>query len=362
MKKLIIGFTVFFLLTACSKQETFELNAEFTELKNGTAYLFSFNEEGKYAAIDSVDFQNGKFSFSGSAASPVTAYIRIGTQNTNEFFLENTQINLSGHGDSLQNTKALGPANQEILSNLAIQLEPVQHELDQIIQRYRSAQSEGNQELMEQVIGEYQNRQEEMQEMIKTAAAENAANTAGAFLIYRRLRHFLSLDEKKQFADLFTGEGASSVYAQLLNNEIQILDNVAIGRIAPNFEMEDPQGSLISLDAFRGKYLMINFWASWCGPCRAKNPSVVKLYKDLGDFDFEILGVSLDRNREDWLKGIQDDNLTWPQVSDLQFWENSAAKLYGVSAIPHSVLLDKEGRIIGKNLDVEEIYQKVTDH
>jgi thiol-disulfide isomerase/thioredoxin len=105
----------------------------------------------------------------------------------------------------------------------------------------------------------------------------------------------------------------------------------------------------------------VDFWAAWCGPCRRENPNNVSLYADYKDKGFEILGVSFDNNREDWIKAINDDGLTWPQVSDLKGWKSAAGKLYGVSSIPHTVLLDKEGVIIAKNLRGEELREKVAE-
>jgi thiol-disulfide isomerase/thioredoxin len=108
-----------------------------------------------------------------------------------------------------------------------------------------------------------------------------------------------------------------------------------------------------------GKYVLIDFWASWCGPCRAENPNLVKVYNDFKDKGFDIFGVSLDTDRKSWLKAIKDDNLTWHHVSDLKGWENSAAQVYGVRAIPANVLLDKDGYIIGKNLRGEDLRKKL---
>jgi peroxiredoxin len=129
------------------------------------------------------------------------------------------------------------------------------------------------------------------------------------------------------------------------------------GAVAPDFTQKTPEGTDLSLSDLRGKVVLIDFWASWCGPCRRENPYVVQLYNQYKDKGFEILGVSLDRNRESWLQAIKDDNLTWKHVSDLQFWQNAAAKLYGVSSIPHTVLIDREGKIIARGLRSAELSQ-----
>ncbi|MEM9992018.1 MAG: TlpA disulfide reductase family protein [Bacteroidota bacterium] len=135
----------------------------------------------------------------------------------------------------------------------------------------------------------------------------------------------------------------------VLQQKIKQAATFMTGVEAPDFEMATPEGEQLKMSDLRGKVVLVDFWASWCGPCRRENPRVVKLYNKYKDKGFEILGVSLDSNKDRWLKAIKDDRLTWPQVSDLRGWQNAAAKMYGVRSIPHTMLLDAEGKIIGRN-------------
>lgn len=162
-------------------------------------------------------------------------------------------------------------------------------------------------------------------------------------------------------AQRFTKEKPTAAFTQKMNQFMEIPRKFGIGKEAPQFIQPDPNGNPLPLSKLRGKVLLVDFWASWCKPCRAENPAVVAAYQKFKSKGFEILGVSLDSEKEPWMKAIATDKLFWPQVSDLKGWENSAAQAYGINSIPASFLLDKEGKIIAKNLRGEALERKLSE-
>jgi peroxiredoxin len=174
--------------------------------------------------------------------------------------------------------------------------------------------------------------------------------------------------EPDKFADIYKAldEGLQKKYADDKNvkmfHEIVVkMLASAIGQKAGEISLPNPDGKTIALSEFKGKYVLIDFWASWCGPCRKEMPSVVAAYAKYKNKGFEIYGVSLDQSKEKWVEAIAKDGITWPQVSDLKFWDSEPAKQYGVQSIPYTVLIDKEGNIIAKNLRGEELDKKLAE-
>lgn len=179
---------------------------------------------------------------------------------------------------------------------------------------------------------------------------------------------FASLAEKKHAAAIPVADAITERFKANYPTEVAALEKQAaglrtfsIGAEAPDFEGPTPEGETISLSSLRGKVVLIDFWASWCGPCRKENPNVVKLYDKYKDQGFEILGVSLDKTQSRWEQAIEADKLTWLHISDLQGWKSKYARQYGVSSIPQTVLLDKDGKIMARNLRGGALAQKLKE-
>ncbi|MFX1707855.1 AhpC/TSA family protein [Chitinophaga sp. CC14] len=182
---------------------------------------------------------------------------------------------------------------------------------------------------------------------------------ASIWLMMNELRSRLEPEEFRQLFESLDKSVQESQYGQSVTAYVKSLKANVLNVAADDFSQEDTKGKPVKLSSFRGKYVLVDFWASWCGPCRQENPNVVKAYNRFKDKNFTILGVSLDDNRDRWLRAIDQDGLAWTQVSDLRGWGNEVAVQYGVQSIPTNFLVDPTGKIIARNLRGEELEAKL---
>jgi peroxiredoxin/uncharacterized protein YdcH (DUF465 family) len=199
-------------------------------------------------------------------------------------------------------------------------------------------------------------------ERLKTFIKQHNDAFASIYLL-NNLAGNISATNAQTLYELLGQKYKESSYGKNIENTIAAMKITAIGKIAPDFEQTDTAGKMIKLSSLRGQYVLLDFWASWCIPCREENPNVVKAYNKFHDKGFTVLDVSLDQpgKKEAWLNAIKQDGLTWINVSDLKFWNNAVVKLYGVQAVPQNFLLDKEGKIIAANIKGEELNSKLAE-
>jgi peroxiredoxin len=325
---------------------------------------------------DSANVQNGSFHFTGAVAQPAQASLYLNKnplvnkvakgENLDifRFYVEAGKINLNST-DSLKHITVTGsPINKDYTEWKALR-KPAENKLDALDKEFDKL-SDSQKKDQQIFTGMIAREKQYMQEL----------NVAGLEFAKTHPNSYLSLLSLKQAAaGAETTEAAEQAYQnlspQLRNTEIGksipvLLASSAktkIGSPAIDFTQTTPEGKAVKLSDFKGKYILIDFWASWCAPCRNENPNLVAAYNKYKDKGFTVLGVSLDNpgKKEAWLKAIADDKLTWTQVSDLKGWDNMAALQYGVRSIPANFLVDTTGKIIAKNLKGETLNNKLTE-
>ena len=236
-------------------------------------------------------------------------------------------------------------------------------EATKLSQEFQTAQQAGDQQKMLDLQMQYQ----VLAEKVKVQIAELIKKEPASLGVINLLMDGQTLDRDKYFdAYLVTAEKVKKAWpnSQVVKDFVDMVDKnktLAIGQVAPEIALPDPSGKIVKLSSLRGKYVLIDFWAKWCGPCRRENPNVVRAYQTYKDKGFEVFGVSLDRSKEDWVKAIQEDNLTWTHVSDLKYFQSEAAVLYNIQSIPFSVLIDPNGVIIAKSLRDQALHKKLAE-
>ncbi|MCB0408949.1 MAG: AhpC/TSA family protein [Flavobacteriales bacterium] len=357
------------LLIACggeqntdeNKEPSYTINATLGGLSYQKAYLNEF-KDGDMQKIDSCDIKDGHFSFSGKMDMPEVRYINFNEgKEMIALFVENSEIAISSNSLNPDSIKINGSALHTQMEGFKNDLKSYDEKLKAIVDRYYASVETATEEELKSIEAEYEKEDSVKIHFIEEYVTKNGTSIVSPYIVLRYLAGMYELAELENIATKLSKEIENSVYVKDINDRIATLKKTAIGSPAPLFSMNDAEGNPISLESFKGKYVLVDFWASWCGPCRAENPNVVAAYNKFHEKGFEIFGVSLDESKDKWIEAIGKDGLTWSHVSDLKGWENEAAKLYGVQGIPFSVLIDKEGIIIAKNLRGEDLHNKLNE-
>jgi len=352
MKKLLWAMFGVAMLVAC-QPKGYKVSGTLEGAADGKVYLKSI-KDGQPQTIDTADVVGQKFVFEGNAVDDTQMHLiyYADVKMPIAFFLENANISITAQLDKFQEAVITGSPVNELLKKFNDEM-PGMERSKEIRNEFMQAQMSQDQEKMK-VLGEEMNSiMEKQKAYFETFVKNNTDNVLGAFLAMN-MASSMELEELKALIAEFEANLGDHTYVQELKKVIEPLEAQAKaqeatkeGNVAPEFSLNTKDGEAVALSSFRGKYVLVDFWASWCQPCRKENPNVVKAYKAYKSKGFEVFSVSVDQDAAKWENAVKEDGLVWAQVRDAA---GDVAKMYAIQSIPTTFLLDKEGKIIAKNL------------
>lgn len=305
--------------------------------------------------------RDSTFRYALKNSSPGFYRINFYNRQYVNLILDDESVKVVADGDKPDGyAKVEGSEDTDYLYEINDIMQDMQQKINEMNADYMKARADGEEDKMREIEERYKEVEQQHADNIKKKINEMGNSIAAFYAI-----NFLDADKEFEFlsnlAQKFKKELPNSMYTKQFVEQVEGLRKLAVGMPAPDIALPNTEGDTVRLSSLRGKYVMIDFWAAWCKPCRIENPNVVRMYDKYHDKGFEIYGVSLDRTKKAWLEAIQEDNLKWTHVSDLKYFDSEAAALYNINAIPATVLLDKEGNIIAKNLRGEALEEKLAE-
>ncbi len=344
-----------------AQDSAFVINGNLEKIKSGTIFL-NIYKNGE-TLKDSAIIRDGKFQFKGFLASPYFASLTMPERQNDyfTFYVEPAQMQVLGRGDSL---KLLTVKGSEVNSDdklLKERMKPIAEWEAHNSKIYEEAYKNKDRKVMDSLDQVDMEVLAAKRKIAGSFVKENPNSIRGAMAILENFSYYAEASDVEPLYNDLSPQIKNSLKGKEIKKMIDTYAKVAIGKKAPEITQYTPDSSQLSLSSLKGKYVLIDFWASWCGPCRRENPNVVAAYNQFKDKGFTILGVSYDTKKDRWIKAIADDHLAWNQVSDLQGWKNATSDEYGIKAIPSNVLVDKNGVIIAKNIFGEKLVSKLKE-
>lgn len=362
MKNWMLAILSVAFLAAC-QPKGYQITGTLEGATTGQVFLNNL-KAGQPTPIDTAEIVDGTFTFQGSVDGPelFIAFVE-GQQVPVAFFVENKNITITGDLAKLNEAEVVGSESNDIFKKLNDGV-PGNDRLQEMQQEFMQAQMAQDQEKMQVISEEANSIMADQKAYYEQFLEANATNAVGA-LMTLSMSQSKPLEEVKELTSKLEASLPGHKYVEELNEMIEKREKMEAGveatkegNVAPDFTLMSTEGKEVSLSSYKGKYVLVDFWASWCGPCREENPNVVKAYNKYNAKGFEVLSVSVDDDEAKWLEAIKADGLTWTQVRDT---EKNVSLDYNVQQIPTTLLLDKEGVIVAKNLRGAALEQKLAE-
>ncbi|SMD37996.1 Peroxiredoxin [Reichenbachiella faecimaris] len=361
-KNLFFVITSLILASACTQKEGITISGNYDNPVEDQLVKIELIMNNELTVIDSFRLEpHGNYNRILKVAEPGFYRLNFYNRHVTNMILGDSDIQLvKDENDPRGGYKVSGSKDMDYIYALTALKQDFEKQSQTLNEEFMNARNSGDMQLLEDIRNRFMQMKATSDNQIKSAILKMDGSIAG-------ILSTSFIDEENEFAFLdslaqkYQKELPNSSYTNELVKKVEAYRKLAVGSPAPEISLPNPAGEIVSLSSFKGKYVMIDFWAAWCRPCRAENPNVVRMYQTYGGKGFEILGVSLDRQKESWVKAIAEDQLTWAQVSDLKYFESEAAQLYQINSIPATYLIGPDGTIIAKNLRGAELEAKLKE-
>lgn len=347
-------------------EKTFPVKIEGTISNHQGKMIYLHHRWDDKDYTDSARVTNGKFSFNLKSVDPnmywFTTVNDFNNQSRSVFFADETPIKARLKGDSLYASVIEGGQVQKDYTEYQAMINNLVGIQQKMQADYSKAVQENDVNMQNAIRNEYQNLNAQYLGGLKNFIKTHPKSAVSGYILYVDLGNpQIPMTELEEALSYIDKSIENTKFYKLAKKRVDSAYGSRVGYPANDFTQATPDGKQVSLSDFKGKYVLLDFWASWCRPCRAENPNVVMAYNRFKDKGFTVLGVSLDQNKEQWVGAIQTDRLTWTHVSDLKGWGNEAGKLYNVTGIPQNFLIDKDGKIVAKDLRGQALEEKLAE-
>jgi peroxiredoxin len=356
--KFFLTLLTFFpaVLWAQNQANGFEIKGNISGLADGKVQIVTMADDHAVVASDSS--KNGVFTLKGSITEPTLYYIVLSNEQPQYLYLENRPITITGSKADIKNIKIEGSQSHTDFVEFNKKFNPLIAELNgfaALIQR------EENEKKKEDLFKKYDSVVKKVDAEVGSFVATKKSSYVSAFLLSVSAQVLADPIVMEQRFNMLSEEVRNSELGKGIAGNIAYSKIGAVGTDALDFTQNDVEGKPVKLSSFKGKYVLLDFWASWCKPCRMENPNVVKVYNKFKAKNFTVLGVSLDQSKDAWVKAIESDKLIWSHVSDLKYWENAVAQMYHIQSIPGNFLIDPNGKIVARDLRGEDLEKKLCE-